>query len=316
MNLNWPVIVVGATASGKSSFAHRIAEKLLAAGKSVQLLNLDAFQFYRGFDIGTAKPTLQEQEHYRYSFIDVLSPHENWGAHEFAEMARERISDAQRRGDFVIAVGGSGLYLRSLVHGLDLLPGRNEKIREFVRDVASTQGRETVYSWLKALDPIRAGQLHPRDLVRVERALEIYFELGQPASEVMQRQAQPLQQQRLFPCCVVHVALESSELRCRIAERTKSLIHQGWESEVRELLNEFGETFFELPASRAIGYRELAQNVVDGLPTGGDLLERLITLTQRYAKRQRTWLGSALIDVTLSSQDEQERFIERAGGVS
>jgi tRNA dimethylallyltransferase len=311
------LFVCGPTASGKSDLVHRIYRDLRAAGREVSLVNLDAFQFYRGFDIGTAKPSVDEQAEFPYAFVDFLEPDQTSDAQEYAAAARAYILAERDKGRIVIAVGGSGLYLRGLLHGLDVLPGRNPLFRNFVREVAAHQGRGTVYNWLVAIDPERAGQLHVHDLVRVERALEIYFATGVRASESAGRVAPPRDQARILDATVANFAFEREVLDARIQQRTRSLIvdpghHHSegpWLLEVRRLLVNYGADFDGLSASRAIGYREIAADLWDGAAQTqreslsqaklGELSDRIVTLTRQYAKRQSTWMANAAVDVTL-----------------
>ena len=311
------LFVCGPTASGKSELAHRIGRGLRAAGREVSLVNMDAFQFYRGFDIGTAKPSLDEQAEFPYAFIDFLEPDQTSDAQEYAAAARAYILSERDKGRIVVAVGGSGLYLRGLLHGLDTLPGRNPLFRSFVREVAAHQGLGTVYNWLVAIDPERARQLHVHDLVRVERALEIYFATGVRASESAGRVAPPRDQARILDATVVNFAFDREVLDARIQQRTRSLIidpedrhSEGpWLLEVRRLLSKYGADLDNLSASRAIGYREIAaalwdaaaQRPREGLPMAKivEVCDRIVTLTRQYAKRQSTWMASAAVDATV-----------------
>lgn len=311
------LFICGPTASGKSDLAHDIARRLRTGGREVSLLNMDAFQFYRTFDVGTAKPSSAEQVEFPYAFLDFLNPDETSDAQEYAAAARQYILAERDKGRIVLAVGGSGLYLRGLLHGLDVLPGRNALFRNFVREVAAQQGRSTVYKWLLAIDPQRASQLHYHDLVRVERALEIYFSTGERPSDVGGRQAPPRDQARMLDATVVNLAFARELLDSRIEQRTRRLITDfnnpdaegPWLSEVRSLLGIYGERFGQLSASRAIGYREIAavlwnkqdQCLADPLPAAklNEICGRIVTLTRQYARRQSTWMASASVDATL-----------------
>lgn len=315
-----PVIVCGSTASGKTALAHQLADAALATGLAVTIVNMDAFQFYRGFDIGTAKPDQLERDRYGYLFVDHLEPEETSDAQAFALEARAEIERRTRAGAAVIAVGGSGLYLRSLLHGLDPLPGRNDALRGFIRETARVQGREAVYRWLQALDPVRASELHINDLVRVERALEIALETGERPSEIRSRQARPGDQARLLPAQVVCLLPDPEHLRRRIEERTAQLFAGGWLDETAQLLDRYGARFFDLPASRAIGYREIAQAWAAGeikrsgtgetaYPEG--LVQKVATLTWQYARRQQVWNAQALVDERILSEAERIAFVER-----
>lgn len=291
------LIIAGPTASGKTALAHGIADELRLRGEEVCLFNLDAFQFYRGFDLGTAKPSQAELLRYGYRFVDILDPHETVDAQELARQARSKAQQENENGKRVIAVGGSGLYIRSLLHGLDPLPSRNEEIRHFLRDCASSWGWPHLHArWLSVLDPERAHKVHPNDGVRIERALEIYLESGQTATSQFAREAPQKQQDREFAADVICVLPPQAIQHERIRVRTKELFQAGWKEEVRRLLDAFGDNFFDLPASRAIGYREIARDLLAGGRHPEELQALVEMRTRQYAKRQRTWMGSAWID--------------------
>jgi tRNA dimethylallyltransferase len=278
-------------------------------------LNLDVFQMVKGFDVGTAKPTRDDQCVFSYGFLDVCEPGATVDAQWFGESARQLIAEAQSQGKVVVAVGGSGLYLRSLLHGLDELPARDDEIRGFIRSIAQVQGSQVVYNWLLRLDPVRAAQLHPRDLVRVERALEIFLSTGRPSSTVATRRMTPQGQPRLFPAYVVMIDRPMEELSVRIVARTRSLLKQQggdgegpWIKEVRALLGAHGSRYFDLPACRAIGYEAIGRAVERSgdVPLSesclAQLCDRIVTLTRQYARRQRTWMGTAAVDLRLADE--------------
>lgn len=313
-----PVVVCGSTASGKTAFAHTIGDAALARGLVVNIVNLDAFQFYRGFDVGTAKPNRADRVKYGYLFVDHLEPEETSDAQAFAVSARAEIERRTRDGAVVLVVGGSGLYVRSLLHGLDPLPGRNGALRKFIREAAQVQGREAVHRWLEALDPVRARELHKNDLVRVERALEIALETGECPSQIRSRQVRPSEQARLLAARVVCLQPSPQELRQRIEQRTSQLFADGWIDETAQLLGRFGDRFFDLPAARAIGYREIATFWGTGelRPIGTPentsldaLVQKVITLTWQYARRQQVWNAQALVDVHIRSESEKCAFL-------
>lgn len=323
---NRPIpLIHGPTASGKTALAHRLCDLAMAAGQPVAVLNADAFQFYRGFSIGTAKPTPEEIERYRYSFVDILEPTQSVDANVYGQQARDWIETQCRAGVFVVVVGGSGLYCRSLLHGLDVLPARNDHIRHFLREVARLQGRDVLHYWLSRIDPERAGHIHPSDLVRSERALEIYLETGQKASSLGTKLHPPREQGRLLNARVINLRLGAAELLERITRRTRALILNAqdldesncegpWVTEVRDLLDVFGAGFEELPAARAIGYREIALACRQTKLLSKDALEALCaqitTKTAQYAKRQRTWLGTAASDVEISESEAVVKYAE------
>jgi tRNA dimethylallyltransferase len=315
------LVVAGPTACGKTDLCHALADVHLAAGQRVVLVNLDAFQFVRGFDVGTAKPSREERLRYDYRMIDVCSPEEMTDAQAYGVLAREIIQAETARGSFVMTVGGSGLYMRSLLHGLDELPQRDETLREFLRDVARYQGSSVLHRWLQRLDPLRAKSVHANDVVRLERALEIFFLSGRSTTDQVSRMAQPKAQPRILDAHVVALLREPDDMARRIAARTQALVGTEfdgpWILEVRRLRSTFGDHFFDLPAARAIGYVEIARDLQ--LVSGGvlttaqraSLCHRITVSTRRYAKKQRTWLASAAVDDVLVNDGDVARFVSQ-----
>jgi len=297
------VFVIGPTASGKTALAHQIFDQLQSDfQKPCQLVNIDAFQFYRDVNIGVAKPTAQEILGYGYRGIDILEPLGSMDAVRYAEFVWGACREISDNGRLPVCVGGSGLYLRSVLHGLDPLPERNDALREMFRASAQVWGWPALHGWLKILAPMRAAQLHPNDKTRIERALEIVFQLpeGVAPESVFQSSEALAKQELLGSSYVIRVDCDDNVLRGRIASRIDSMFASGWLAEVKSLQQQFGGEFALSQAGKAIGYREiiaaLAQRETPDEQQLGELKARIATLTWQYVRRQRTWNAKERFD--------------------
>jgi tRNA dimethylallyltransferase len=272
------VMIVGPTASGKTSLAVRLAEQC-----DGEIVNADSMQVYRGMDIGTAKPSPEERQRVPHHLLDIVSPEVNFSASDFRREAGRVIADCVRRGKKVFVVGGTGLYLKALTHGLVDSPRGDEAIRTALREEAGRVGNEGLLRRLAECDPATAGRLHPNDQVRIIRALEVYEQTGIPISRFRDEHRFA---GRFYNCLTIGIRTDREELYRRIDRRVEQMIAAGLEREVRCLL-EAGYSP-QLKALRAIGYKEMCAAVNGFLP-----LEEAIRLIKRdsrhFAKRQLTW---------------------------
>lgn len=285
--------VVGPTASGKSALALRLAQEL-----DGELINCDSVQLYRGFDIGSAKPSKEEQAAVPHHLIDVVDWHEDFDARQFAEAARPLISELRARGKVPILVGGTGLYLRALWqeqwHDLP----KSESLRAELSQLAT----ETLRERLLALDPERAAALHPNDRYRLQRALEIVSLLGHPLGELEAPAS------ARGEALVLRVACPRDELHRRIAERTRQMLGAGLIGEVQRLLA--AGVDHNAKPMRSIGYAE----VVDSLTQGTDpaaLETAIVIATRQYAKRQETWFRKVRSDLVWDPASAWPSFLEQ-----
>jgi tRNA dimethylallyltransferase len=322
------IFVIGPTASGKTAFAHLLADRLhMDFGMVCELVNIDAFQFYRGVDIGAAKPSAEELRKYHYRGIDCLDALETIDAVQYARFVWDACQEIAAAGRLPICVGGSGLYLRAALHGLDELPPRQDEIRRMLRASADVWGWPRLHSWLNALAPQRASQLHPNDRTRIERALEIVLQLpDNVAPDMVFRNSLPLEQQPVVgDCYVIRVDCDDSVLKERISRRIDDMFAHGWVDEVQRLKLRWGPAFLASQAGKAIGYEEIYQALPEWAHTcepcqathrqtgGGDenvgqprvfvseALEKslkadIATQTWQYVRRQRTWYAKERCD--------------------
>jgi tRNA dimethylallyltransferase len=271
------LVIVGPTGSGKSALALR-----LAASFPAEVVSCDALQVYRGADIGTGKLSVSERHGIPHHLLDVVDPSQGFSAASYIRLAAPIIDDIRGRGRVPVVVGGTGLYLRALRRGLFEGPGRDSRIRDRMVNIAGRRGREFVHRMLHRVDPASAGRIHPNDLVRTVRALEVCLLAGRPMSDLMRERASPLAG---YHATLVGVAPPRRELAARIERRVRGMFALGLVDEVRGILKKFGR---DAPVIKAIGYRQVAQYLAGevGLDEAQGMTVRA---TLQYAKRQMTW---------------------------
>ena len=271
------IAIAGPTASGKTTLALRLAKELHG-----HIISVDSMQVYRGLDIGTAKPTLEEQGGVPHSGLDLAHPTERFDASHFASSQLPVLESLARAGTPAILCGGTGLYFRSLLEGLDPAPSRDPELRRELERLAEREGCEVLHERLCAVDPTRAAELHPNDLRRVIRALEI--------AENSDAQPSALRTggMRSWSARTLHIVLDPGQgiLRERIETRLKGMLREGLLSEVAWLL-ELGWDRVTT-ASQAVGYKEFVP-YFRGEMGLGECLALAIRQTARLASRQRSW---------------------------
>lgn len=264
-----------------------------------ELISADALQVYRGFDIGTAKPSVREQARVAHHLIDILDPHERYSAATFAHDARQAIAEVESRGRLPIVVGGSGLYLRALIEGISPIPPVAEEVRAELKQRLVEEGLVKLRDQLRQLDPRTAQQTAEADSQRTLRALEVALGTGRPLSWwIAQRPygSNPLAATR------IGLTLSRDVLYDRIACRASQMLAEGWVKEVSALLNSGLSP--KLPAFQAIGYKQIVRHVREGwaleLAT-----EDTIRATRAYAKRQLTWFRADTAVEWFGAQEPQ-----------
>jgi len=271
------IAVVGPTASGKSALALELAVR-----HGGEIVSCDSLQVYRGFDIGSAKPSAAERSAVRHHLLDVVEPDRSFSAAEYARQARAAVEDVARRGRVPFVVGGTGLYLRALLSGLFAGPSRDEAFRSRLEAAALRFGRARLHRLLARVDPQAAARIQTNDLVRIVRGLEVFWATCRPLSDHLADAPDPLAGFRILS---VGLDLERAVLRSRVEARTDAMLAGGLVEEVRGLVARFGEGLRPL---RAIGYRQ-ALAVLRGELDVAEARRDIVTETMRYAKRQRTW---------------------------
>jgi len=272
------VVLLGATATGKSALALRLAEAL-----DGEIVNADALQVYRGFDVGTGKATAAERERVAHHLLDIAGPDQSLSAGELARRARTVIAELRARDRLPIVVGGSGLYLRALLAGISAMPPVDTRVRDWLRKERVRAGLPALRRWLRVLDAEAAARTTEGDTQRTLRALEVALSSGRPQGWWIARQ--PFADGALA-AIRVGLTVPRGVLYDRIADRVSAMVAAGWVGEVEGLLNAGWD--LGLPAFQAIGYRQLVQHVRGGM-TLDQAVEETVRATRRFAKRQSTW---------------------------
>jgi tRNA dimethylallyltransferase len=270
--------ILGPTASGKSEVAMAVCQAL-----GGELVSCDSVQVYRGFRIGCAKPTAEEQARVHHHLIDIVDWHEGFDARRFRELAGAAIDDIRARGRVPVVCGGTGLYLRVLRWGLVDAPAADEALRaRLFAEEAEQPG--VLYGRLLRDDPDTAARTEPKNLVHIVRALEIQQKTGEPASRVRDRHRFATE---VLPMRALVLQWPPEVLKSRIERRSGRMLEAGLLEEVRDLLD--AGVSPDCRPMRSVGYREACAVVCGEAPAAG-LAERIGRSTWAYARRQRTWL--------------------------
>lgn len=293
--MSLPVAILGPTAVGKSWLGMQLATEL-----NGEIVSADALQAYRGFDVGTAKPSPEDQLRVPHHLIDILEASESFSAGEFARLALVAVQGILERRRQPLILGGSGLYLRALLEGISPIPPTSEEIRLELRQRVANEGLEALRKELLELDAVTADRLREGDTQRILRALEVVLSTGRPLSSWLSDN--PIGH---GPLAAVRIGLTLPRgvLYDRIAERVRRMIQSGWVEEVEGLLDRGFSP--ELPPFQAIGYRELAAHV-DGDTSLEEAVAAIVRATRRYAKRQITWFRKERAVTWFSMEDPHD----------
>ena len=273
--------LTGATATGKTVVALALAERLGA-----EIVSLDSMTVYRGMDIGTAKPTRAEQAVVPHHLLDVVEPADEYSVAQYVADAAAMVDAIRARGREVLFVGGTPLYLKSLLRGLFDGPPANWELREQIEEELEEVGQAALHERLTQVDPVAASAIHPHDTRRMIRALEVFRATGEPLSH---QQMQFDDGRSAEECRVFVLRRERTELHRRIEGRVEAMVEAGLVDEVRGLTaggKQLGRT-----ASQAVGYRE-ALAFLAGEFDHDQMLTQMKVRTRRFAKRQGTWFRS------------------------
>jgi tRNA dimethylallyltransferase len=272
------VVVVGPTASGKTALAIALAEQ-----SGGEVIGADSVQIYRGFDIGSGKPTAAERARVPHHLVDLLDPLDPMDAARFVERADAAIAAVRARGRVPIVCGGTFLWVKALLRGLAPMPPADPAIRARHAELAAAQGRPALHAELARVDPEAAARLDPNDLVRVSRALEVWELSGTTQTALHEKHAFRAARHRAR---LVGVARDKDELDRRIAARTAAWLEQGFVDEVRRLV---ADGYGAARAMRSVGYKEVHAHLRGEIPAA-DLADAIVRATRVFARRQRTWL--------------------------
>ncbi len=295
------LVVAGPTGVGKTEIGLEIAESFEA-----EIVSADSVQVYRGMDIGSAKPTREEQARVPHHVIDVAEPDEAFSAGRYAELAAVAIADITGRGKRPLLVGGSGLYLRALLEGLVTGASADPEVRRRIGERLAREGLAVVRARLEEVDPASAARIHANDAYRMTRALEVFELTGEPLSELQehQRRLPPVYDARWLG-----LTEERPVLYDRIEARCDRMIAAGFLEEIHRLREKgFG---LDLRPLRSLGYRQMG-DVARGEQTLLQALDEMKKETRRYAKRQLTWFGALPGISWLSPTKERRAILDRA----
>ena len=279
------IALVGPTASGKTAAALALAAALRERG-GAEIISVDSALVYRGMDIGTAKPSREELAQVPHHLIDIIDPLQSYSAAEFAKDATRLIGEIRARGKTPLLVGGTMLYLKALLEGLNDMPPSDPQVRADIQQRAAERGWPAMHDQLQAVDPVTAARLAPGDSQRIGRALEVWTITGQPLSAFHQG-TKPKTPRWHIPVISLE-PLDRAWLHERIAQRFDAMLATGFLDEVRALRAR-GDLNPDLPSMRCVGYRQAWQGLEEGW-SAAEIRERGIFATRQLAKRQLTWL--------------------------
>ncbi len=265
------LVICGATATGKSGLAIQLAQRLGSV-----ILSADSRQVYREFDIGTAKPTIEEQQRVPHYLIDICEPTETLTVADYQDQAQHLIANPELSSP-ILLVGGTGLYIKAITKGMKI---PRVAPQESLRSQLQSLGQVQCYQMLKEIDAIAAQKIHANDQVRTLRALEVYYVTGRPISE--QQGENPPD----YKILQIGLTCENTEaFDCRIKTRTQAMIDRGFVEEVEQLCQKYG---CDLPLLETLGYQEIKQYLAGDISLD-EAIQLTILHTRQFAKRQRTW---------------------------
>jgi tRNA dimethylallyltransferase len=293
------VVILGPTASGKTALSLAVAERF-----NGEIVNCDSVAMYREFDIGTAKPSAAERARVPHHLFDCVDPTEDVTAGEYARQARQILKEISSRGRLPIVVGGTGLYLRALLEGLFAGPERSEELRERLRERAAERGSSYLHGILMRLDGATAQKIHPNDVPKLIRAIEVCLASRQKMSALWQQGRDPL---RGFRIQRIGLDPDRATLYERINKRAEQMLEQGLVAETKHLVDKYGTKARPLGS---LGYKQVVEFL------GGELrrehtLQTIQQAHRNYAKRQMTWFRRELGVIWLQGFGEDSEIQQR-----
>lgn len=278
------ILLMGPTASGKTAVAVQLATTL-----PCEIISVDSAMVYKDMDIGTAKPDAETLKRAPHHLINVIEPHESYSAARFRDDALTLMREITERGNIPLLVGGTMLYFKALVEGLNDLPEADSTIRLIIETMADEDGWPAVHDKLRKVDPETAARLEPNDSQRIQRALEIYYITGKSMTDLLKKPKYVY-----FPYTPIRIALlpaDRAVLHQRIEQRFDAMLKAGLVDELRRLQEEYALDP-DTPSMRCVGYRQTWDHL-SGKISLDELREQGIAATRQLAKRQLTWLRSA-----------------------
>lgn len=292
------IFLMGPTASGKTDLAIRLAQEC-----QCEIISVDSALIYKGMDIGTAKPSAQEQALAPHMLVDILDPLQSYSAGDFRDDALRLMHEITARGNTPLLVGGTMLYYKALVDGLSPLPSADPVIRTQIEKQVQESGWQVLHDELRRIDPVSAERIHVNDPQRLSRAIEVYRISGKTLTELTATKSEPI------PFDVKQFAIapkEKTVLHERIEQRFDLMLDAGFEQEVRALYQR-GDLHLDLPSMRCVGYRQMWE-YIEGKLDYTEMRYRGIVATRQLAKRQMTWLRGWKQDITWLESADPDNF--------
>jgi len=294
--------LTGPTAAGKTAVGLELAQRINA-----EIVVLDSMTVYAGMDIGTAKPTAEQRARAPHHLLDVALPNEDYSLAQYIDAAHDVAAEIRSRGREVLFVGGTALYLKSLLRGVYQGPPADWEFRRAIEEEVERVGSEALHQRLALVDPLAAAKLHPNDKRRIIRALEVYRQTGQPLShrQIQFDEGRPAEQ-----CKVFVLQWPRDELHRRIEQRVDQMFADGLVDEVRGLLAKYGT--LSRTASQAVGYREVLEHLQAGVALS-ETIEKVKARTRQFARRQETWFRglSECTFVPLTESDSPQKVADQ-----
>ena len=292
------IFLMGPTASGKTDLAIKLAQQCRC-----EIISVDSALIYKGMDIGTAKPSAEEQVLAPHLLVDIIDPKESYSAGNFRDDALRLMDEIVTRGNTPLLVGGTMLYYKALVEGLSPLPSADTKIRAAIEQQVNETSWQALHDELRIIDPVSAERIHVNDPQRLARAIEVYRISGKSMTELTAIKSDPI------PFDVHQFAIAPSEksvLHERIERRFDLMLKAGFEQEVKGLF-ERGDLHLDLPSMRCVGYRQMWE-YIEGKLDYEEMRFRGVVATRQLAKRQMTWLRGWKQNITWLESASQDNF--------
>jgi tRNA dimethylallyltransferase len=288
--------IAGPTASGKTAAALALASILEKRKQTCEIISVDSALVYRGMDIGTAKPTPQELALLPHHLIDIIDPTEAYSAAEFVRDTTQLVAEIRARGAIPLLVGGTMLYFKAWLHGIDDMPAAHPEVRAALDARAALIGWPAMHAELARIDPVTAARLAPGDSQRIQRALEVWEVTQRPLSSFHTSRKAPAENPVISPGGFFSLEpVDRRWLHDRIAQRFDAMLEVGFLDEMHRLRAR-GDLHLDLPSMRCVGYRQAWEALDEQTRSGSlnlaDLREKGIAATRQLAKRQITWLRS------------------------
>lgn len=293
--------LTGPTASGKTSAALVLAERIGA-----EIISLDSMAIYRGMDIGTAKPSLEQRSQVVHHMIDILDPNESFSVAEYLARAHRIVDEIRQRGNKALFVGGTPMYLKVLLRGIFGGPAADWEFRQQVEEQIELHGKQALHRQLAMVDPVSAHKFHPNDIRRVTRALEVYHLTGEPISHQQHEFESQNKSNKKF---VFQLSWPRDVLHQRIEKRVVAMFEAGLVREVQQLLESYQE--LGRTALQAVGYREVLEHL-KGERDLDETMQQVVYHTRRFARRQETWFRGfpECQQVTMTNEMTAEEVVD------